>query len=206
MIGFYDYTVILTLVSVASSLVGMMQAISGNCVNAVFFLALSGLLDGFDGKVARTKKDRTEDEKLYGIQLDSLADIVCFGVLPAVICFQLGMKTKMDTAILGFFLICGIIRLAFFNVLETNRQTNPDSGEKVYHGLPITTISMILPVAFFCCSGMGAAVLVKVLRILMPVVGIFFVMDFKLKKLKNWQFAILSLLVGAAVIYVLLHK
>ncbi len=206
MIGFYDYTVILTFVSVISSMMGISQAIAGNCVNAVFFLALSGLLDGFDGKVARSKKNRSDDEKLYGIQLDSLADIVCFGVLPVTICYQLGLNTKWDGAILGFYLLCGIIRLAYFNVLETNRQMDPDSGEKVYHGLPITTISMILPVAFLCCGGVNGACVVLVLRVLMAVVGMLFVLDFKLKKMKNWQFALLSLLSGAAVIYVLLRK
>jgi hypothetical protein len=43
----------------------------------------------FDGKVARTKKDRTEQEKSFGIQIDSLSDLVSFGVLPAVIGFAM---------------------------------------------------------------------------------------------------------------------
>ena len=82
LIGVYDYTVILTYLSLVSSVFGMIQAVHGDYKTAVFCLAISGLCDGFDGRVARTKKDRTEDGKQFGIQLDSLCDVICFGVFP----------------------------------------------------------------------------------------------------------------------------
>lgn len=63
MIGFYDYTVILTYISLASSILGMISACYARIGWAIFFLGMSGLLDTFDGKVARTKKNRTEDQK-----------------------------------------------------------------------------------------------------------------------------------------------
>lgn len=50
--------------------------------SAPFFLLISGLCDAFDGMIARTKTDRTEQEKQYGIQIDSLSDLVALGVLP----------------------------------------------------------------------------------------------------------------------------
>ena len=59
---------------------GMMFTVNGRFKSAVFCLALSGLCDMFDGKIARRKKDRTEDEKKFGIQIDSLCDVVCFGL------------------------------------------------------------------------------------------------------------------------------
>ena len=80
MIGFYNYSVILTYISLLSSVFGMTQAIHGRFKAAVFCLALSGLCDMFDGKIARSMKNRTEDEKSFGIQIDSLCDVVCFGV------------------------------------------------------------------------------------------------------------------------------
>ena len=80
MIGFYDYTVVLTYISLISSIMGMFCAIDGKLPFAVFCLAFSGLCDMFDGKIARTKKNRTDDEKSFGIQIDSLCDIVCFGI------------------------------------------------------------------------------------------------------------------------------
>ena len=87
MIGFYNYTVILTYMSLISAITGMTFAHAGVFGAAIFCLALSGFFDMFDGKVARRKKDRTDDEKLFGIQLDSLCDVVAFGVFPAYLCY-----------------------------------------------------------------------------------------------------------------------
>jgi CDP-diacylglycerol--serine O-phosphatidyltransferase len=92
MIGFYDYTVVLTYLSLVCSVFGMTQAIDGRFRTAIVCLALSGLLDMFDGKVARTKKNRTDDQKLFGVQIDSLCDVVCFGIFPAMICYVLGVR------------------------------------------------------------------------------------------------------------------
>ena len=82
MIGFYSYTVILTYLGLASAALGMMLTFNGFARYALFCLAFSGLCDMFDGKVARTKANRTEDEKRFGIQIDSLCDVVCFGAFP----------------------------------------------------------------------------------------------------------------------------
>ena len=205
MIGFYDYTVVLTLLSLAASMIGMTQAMGGYFGRAIIFLALSGLFDTFDGKVARTKKNRTDDEKLYGIQLDSLADVVCFGVFPVAICYLMGLRTGWDAVIFALYGICGVIRLAFFNVLETNRQMKPGGGEKVYHGLPITTIAIVLPITFLLHFVVEANVFRMILRAIMAVIGVLFVVDFRLKKLKNWQIAVLIVVVGVAALLVFLR-
>ena len=83
MIGVYDYTVIATYLSLLLGLGGLYSAARFEPLDAMLCLMLAGLLDAFDGRIARTKKDRTEQEKRFGIQIDSLNDLVCFGVLPA---------------------------------------------------------------------------------------------------------------------------
>lgn len=198
MIGFYDYTVILTLLSLACSIAGITQAVSGNLRFALIFLVLSGLFDTFDGKVARTKKNRTDDEKLYGIQLDSLVDVVCFGVFPAVICFCSGLETIWDIILFCFYGVAGVIRLAYYNVLETNRQFDPEAGAKVYHGLPITSITIILPLFYLLKFAVSPAVFLWVLRVVLLLTGTLFIIDFKINKLKNWQIALLAVIVGGA--------
>ena len=85
MIGVYNYTVIATYLSLLSSVLGIYFGCSGRTFSALLCLMLSGALDAFDGKIASMKKDRTVQEKRFGIQLDSLCDLVCFGVLPCVI-------------------------------------------------------------------------------------------------------------------------
>lgn len=202
MIGFYDYTVILTLLSLVSAVLGMSQAMQGYFRLAIVFLAVCGLLDTFDGKVARTKKNRTEDEVSYGIQLDSLVDMVSFGFFPTLICYLMGMREFYDIAILAFYAVCGVIRLAYFNVLEINRLKNPGE-EKVFHGLPITSISVILPVIFLISFFIGTNHFTILLRIVMLLTGFLFILDFKVKKPKNWHIAVLIVIVGLASLAIL---
>ena len=66
LIGVYDYTVILTYLGLISSVFGMTQAIHGDYKTAILCLALSGICDTFDGRIARTKKNRSEREKNFG--------------------------------------------------------------------------------------------------------------------------------------------
>ena len=84
MIGVYNYSVILTYLGVGLSLFGITQALSGNFDIAILCLALAGACDTFDGKVARSMKNRTEEQIIFGIQIDSLCDAICFGVTPAI--------------------------------------------------------------------------------------------------------------------------
>lgn len=181
-IGFYDYTVILTYASLISSVFGITQAIHGDYKTAILCLALSGVLDAFDGRVARTKKNRTEDEKNFGIQLDSLCDVICFGAFPALICYLLGVRGALGLALLFFYCLCAVIRLAFFNVLEANRQKTEGGCNKTYRGLPVTSIAFILPLAFWMQFILPDLIFLILLHAIMGIVGFLFILDFPLKK------------------------
>lgn len=182
LIGFYDYTVILTYLSLFSAVFGMIQAIHGNYNLSVFCLLLSGVCDAFDGTVARTKKDRTEDEKAFGIQLDSLCDVVSFGIAPAFLCYFMGVDGTIGMFILFFFCLCGVIRLAFFNVLEMNRQKEEEGCNKSYRGLPITSSSIILPFTYCFRFILPASVFEGLLHVVLCVVAFLFVLDFSVPK------------------------
>ena len=122
LIGVYDYTVILTYISLFISVIGMTQAMNGRFRTAVTCLALSGLCDMFDGKIARSKKNRTDDEKLYGVQIDSLCDLVCFGVFPAVLGYSYGFNHGRGVISAYMIVQAAVIRLGYFNVTEEERQ------------------------------------------------------------------------------------
>ena len=203
LIGIYDYTVILTLLSLAAAVIGMTRAMRDHFRWALFLLALCGLFDTFDGKVARTKKDRTDVEKLYGIQLDSLVDVVSFGIFPVMLCHLMGMRTAWDLVLLVVYAICGVIRLAYFNVLETDRQMNPTGEEKAFHGLPITSISVILPLTFLASFLINRIDFIVILRVVMAVTAFLFVLNFKIRKPKNWHIIALILIVGLASVAIL---
>lgn len=206
MIGFYDYTVVFTFLSVISSVVGMTFAMQGHFRMAIILLALAGFFDTFDGKIARSKKNRSDDEKLYGIQLDSLADIVSFGVYPAMIAYLMGMRELIDVFILCLYVVNGVIRLSFFNVLATNRFYNPNDEESTYHGLPITSIAGIMPLTFLLSFAMSESSFIMLLRCIILLTAILFVVDFKIKKPSNWQIAVMLIVVGAAAVSILLFS
>ena len=192
MIGFYSYTVVLTYLGLASAAMGMILTFQGFAKYALFCLAFSGLCDMFDGKVARTKANRTEDEKRFGIQIDSLCDVVCFGAFPMILCYSIGMRGPAGISILVFYLIAGVIRLAFFNVMEEKRQDETDEARKYYQGLPITSIAIILPLFCTLRPLLGHRFLSE-LHICILTVGLLFIINFPLRK-PGWK--MLTLLVA----------
>ena len=182
LIGFYDYTVILTYISVISAVLGMVCAHRGSFGAAMLCLFLSGFCDAFDGTVARTKKNRTEDEKAFGIQLDSLCDVVSFGVAPAFTCYCMGVNTVPGLVILCVYVVCAVIRLAFFNVQEAKRQQVESGCNKYYRGLPVTSSAIILPAFYLLRSLLPGKVFTLALHGLCGLIAFLFILDFRVKK------------------------
>ncbi len=197
MIGFYDYTVIATYLATALGVGGIFLAADGLHLPAVFCLLLAGLLDTFDGRIARTKKDRSEQQKHFGIQIDSLNDLICFGVLPAMICrgayaaspayLSLGgpvgriLPPVWFDAALCFFVLAGLIRLGYFNVTEEERQEGTSAARKYYLGLPITSSTLMIPLVYLLSVLLpGASTAILTLGVL--VTGLLFIAPIHVKK------------------------
>ncbi len=203
MIGVYDYTVILTYLSMISGAVGMIITMTGigHPYFGILFLMISGLLDGVDGAVARTKKNRTELEKNFGVQIDSFSDLICFGVLPATIGIaQLRVSGRFTEvfrhrdyyenfwavvlmiSIAVFYILMALIRLAYFNVtVEQRREEAKEYGGQFFYGLPVTTSSLVFPLTLIVNYFVKADLTVMYFFI-MFVVAILFVGDFKIPK------------------------
>lgn len=147
MIGFYNVSVILTYLGVVSAVFGMSAAFDGNFKIAIFCLMLSGLTDMYDGTVAKKIK-RSDDAKKFGIEIDSLCDLVCFGVFPVVIGYALGMDAWYAKIAYIMYILGAVIRLAFFNVTEEQRQSKTSERRKNYRGLPVTSVALILPLVY----------------------------------------------------------
>ena len=181
-IGVYDYTVILTYISLICAVMGMAFAAEGRFTAAILCLMLSGFCDAFDGTVARTKKNRTEDEKAFGIQLDSLCDVVSFGVFPAFLCRQMGVNGVSGMVCVFGYSICAVIRLAFFNVQEGKRQQTEEGCNHTYRGLPVTTASMIFPLVYLLRGVLPGKIFRLVLHVVLAVTGFLFILDFRVRK------------------------
>lgn len=210
MIGYYNYTVILTYMSLVSSVMGMFFALGVNDSHphpeyAIICLMISGLCDMFDGKVARTKKDRTDNEKKFGIQIDSLCDAICFGLLPSVIGYSIGMRDWEDIPILVVFPLCAVIRLAYFNVMEEDRQKKTDEVRKTYEGLPVTSVALILPVIYSFHKDIGIDNFPLVYGTALLIIAVAFITRFKIKK-PSMKTMLIFICIGAVELLWMLYK
>ncbi len=116
---------------------------------AMMLLVIALALDIADGKVARRRGEHSP----FGQELDSLADIVSFGVAPAALAYGIGMRGFLDGIILVYFVACGISRLARYNV--TAGDLADDSGKvKYFEGTPIPS-SLILVAILAACAFFG---------------------------------------------------
>ncbi len=112
---------------------------------ALALVPVALLCDIADGRVAR----RHEEPSPFGQELDSLADIVSFGVAPATLAYGLGMRSGLDVVVLIFFVACGISRLARYNV--TAGQLSDASGKvRYFEGAPIPSSLVLVGVLAVC--------------------------------------------------------
>ncbi len=195
LLGYYDYTVILTYAGMLAAFAGILLSINESFRGAVICLMIAGLCDMFDGTVASTKQ-RSKNQKRFGIQIDSMSDIIAFGVLPAVTEYMLLGKTVFAAAVAALYVLLALIRLSYFNVLEEERQNETDGRRTDYLGVPVTTAALLFPLIYLIYSfgSIGTKVLFPMVLLIL---GIFFVTAVKVKKPQKTG-KIIMLAIGAA--------
>ena len=135
------------------ALFAMLTYLADQDVRHVYYaaglVAIALLFDFFDGRIARMRQTAS----LLGQELDSLSDVISFGVAPAVIAYGCGMQGLYDRIILAYFVCCGVSRLARYNV--TASSLADDSGKvKYFEGTPIpTSLGLVLFMAFAASQG-----------------------------------------------------
>jgi len=209
-IGFYGFWVALTFLSVASAITGMYFALGGNIGYAIICLMVCGSCDMFDGPVARLAK-RTKREECYGIQLDSIADIVSFGVFPVVIGYAanphylsqnhspIGAIASIGVAAL--YVLAALIRLSYYTVIEVELQSKNEK-RKYYEGLPVTFVALIIPIVYSICLLFGIA-FSTVYGAMLFIISVLFVLRVRLPAMKGWQ-RLVFLLIGLPIIVYLI--
>jgi CDP-diacylglycerol--serine O-phosphatidyltransferase len=116
---------------------------------AVVLLPLAGLFDFLDGRIARWRRKNSA----LGAQLDSLADLISFGMAPAALGFALGMRGGWDVIILIYFVCCGLSRLARYNVTAA-AMADAQGKVKYFEGTPIpTSIAIVVFLAVLVRNG-----------------------------------------------------
>lgn len=201
MVGFYNYTVIMTYFGVVSAVLGIGLAMYGHTSMAVVCLMVSGFCDLFDGSIARTR-ERTEDEKKFGIQIDSLADLICFGMLPVAIGFSIGLTHWYEAAALVMYVLAALIRLAYYNVTEEELEFCENTKRVYYDGLPVTTVAILIPMIYTLRPVMKSGFLLLYALCLL-VTAIAFLAKIKVRKL-GMKGMIAAAFCGAAVLALLI--
>lgn len=202
MIGFWSKAVYITYLGCFSAVFGLLMYFkTGNVDYAFVGMVLASLCDMFDGKVARNTKNRTDKEKEFGVEIDSLADIVAFIVVPALTIYKIGLNEVYHLVILSLYVIAGIIRLGYFNVAMSNK----DEAIKVYTGLPVPMSVLIFGLVWLFAKFLPFVYNNEVLiyTILVPIVGYLHISKIKVKKFTgNWfyvtvtLFALIALFLG----------
>ena len=185
-IGYYNVANLITLSGGILSLLAIICALKGNLNLSMTLLIIAGLCDLFDGLVARKIK-RTDESKAFGVQLDSLVDVLSFVVAPALIMHVAGL--------LNFFLACiyvvfGIVRLAYFNSVTANSEHK----SKYYIGCPVTYMSLVLPLIYLSSFIFDKGATVIIISATFIVMSILFVLNIKIPKPTGVFYAVFPLL------------
>lgn len=175
-IGFFDRSVILTYIGIAFSVVGICIVFCGDIKWSLICLISAGICDMLDGTVAIMCGRRTDEEKMYGIQIDSLADAISFVALPVAIMFGMGHTDVMSIAVCVFFVLAGLIRLAHFNVMASI------SEQDTFTGLPVSSSCVLIPLLWLLSRYLDGVAMDAVTDVALILTAILFVSRIQIRK------------------------
>ena len=197
MLGYWNKSVYITYLGAFVASCGFLLTLkTGNYDYSFVGMIIAAVCDMFDGKVARHIKNRSEQAKEFGVEIDSLADIVCFIAIPAFTIFLYGLNELYQIIFLAFYVVCGIIRLAYFNVAMSDK----DKAIKYYQGLPVPVSVLIFGLVWLFSKSFHFDIRL-VYTILVPIVGFLHISRIKIKKFtNNWFYIAVCLLALVGII------
>ena len=206
-IGKFDRAILITFIGTLSIMCGLYFLLGeGNIEAGIIALVIAAVADMFDGKAARSIKNRTNEDKEYGIQIDSLADTVAFIFYPLIIFYTYILKYNISinwvaiVTISTIFVACGLSRLAYFNLAAND----VPGAVKYYHGLPVTSTAIIFPFVYLFNSHIDNNIFAYIYLFLLLIIAFLFILNFKFQKPKGKLFYIVMPLIALAGIILLI--
>ena len=144
-LGQLDFPNLFTIGGLALSLVSVIYAIQNNFYAAIICMIFAGMVDLFDGLIARQIK-RTPLQAEVGKQLDSLVDVCSFGFSPAIFAYCFGLSDPYSLALLAAYAAMATLRLAYFN--SVGLSIGNDGEDSLFTGLPVTYAALFIPLGF----------------------------------------------------------
>jgi CDP-diacylglycerol--serine O-phosphatidyltransferase len=198
--GIYVLPNLVTTASLFCGFYALIAAISGNYYQAALSVLAAAVLDGLDGRIARM----TQTTSAFGVQYDSLSDLIAFGLAPAVLVFLWALKpfNRFGWMAAFLYLVCGALRLARFNV-----QTGQVSSN-FFVGLPIPAAATIVATTILFIYQMGGTGSTGYLIVLIMIYVLSFLMVsnipyYSFKGLKLAERRSFNFLVAVVLIFVL---
>ena len=200
-IGCFNKSVILTYIGVLLSFLGMQISLNANVDNryaalnrVMIILILVGLCDTFDGVIARRCK-RNDIQKQFGVQIDSLCDVISFGIFPVIILYSFKtdiISNIIITAISILYIITIVTRLAWFNI---------NHNEKTFIGVPVTYIALVMPFIQLITCNVNYNIRTLSIPITMLIMSIAYILNIKIPKLNKKAYIAIGVL---AIIFITL--
>ncbi len=188
-IGYFNLPNALTFGGLCAAVLACLLSFSGKFEFAVVCLIAAGLLDLFDGFVAR-KVTLSEEERHFGVQIDSIVDMACFGVAPIVVALHAGLSSTLDYGLFLLYVCCAAMRLAFFNLTAVPTKTPP----KYYTGLPVTYAALFFPLAFIALGTFDDQLAKAIIRTAVIILSVLFVLRVPVPKPRGIWYIIFPLL------------
>lgn len=167
----------ITYLGIFSSVLGIFLAINGYIALAMISMMISGICDLFDGVFAR-RFERSEAEKQFGIEIDSLADVFSFGALPIVILASYGLTGYLHALLYIFYALALVTRLAFFNTTVQGLE-GPISH---YTGLPVTYSAVFIPSVWIMSYFISKSIFDILISVVLFILGLMFILKIKIRK------------------------
>ncbi len=180
MIGYYNIANFITLAGLCSSVLSCYVAFGGHYKAAVVLFMLAGLCDMFDGRVARATCNGDMRRRTFGVQIDTVCDMVSFGIAPGMLGYALGFRDAFDLVIYILFACFGAIRLAYFNTQALTEAK--DMKMEFFTGMPIPTICFFIPPLALLMTFLAPSVMHIIFKVVYILIGISFVLNIKIKK------------------------
>ena len=199
-VGKWNKSVVLTYAGLLLSVLGICLAFKSEKITYSYCcLMVAGICDLFDGMVARRCK-RTEEEKMFGIELDSLVDVMSFTALPICIFISMGLTSIIHVIIYLVFALFSVARLAYFNIATADSE----KAVKYYIGLPVTYTALIFPLLYLLSMVLTDTVFVTVFTCGIAVVSVLEIIKVKVPKPKGIWYGIFGLLaIGMLALFLL---
>lgn len=195
-LGAYDLACLITLFGLVAAIGACVLSVEGLIELALVSWIMAGLADLFDGPLAR-RQQRSAYQKEFGVQLDTVVDVVAFVVTPLVIALGFGLRSPTALLLMLIFVVCGAVRLAHFNTMSAQGKDLATH----HRGLPVTYTALVFPILFIAKDFWPWSAFQVLLEAAFGLLAVLFVIDVPIRKPRGVFYLVFPMLALVLSVY-----